>query len=321
MTTARFDYSTTPPAYVWLNGRLVRWSEAAVPVTAMGASGGLAVFEGIKAYWNRDQQQLHIFRLDVHLKRLFDSMKIVRMAPAHSPSDLAAAALEMLRANDIREDTYLRPVAFYDGVKLPSFRYTVGAPPDICLSTLAFHTHLLQHKTKACAVSSWTRLSDNQSPPRVKVMSNYQNNRLAFIEAHVDGYDDAILLDERGKVTEATGACLFMVRDGVVATPSISHGILESVTRDAVIHLCREVLGLTVLEREIDRTELYVCEEVFLCGTGEEVTAVTSVDRLPVGDGQPGVVFRLVESIYHDLVRGIDPRYPEWRTAVYPPAP
>ena len=317
--TARFDYSIAPPAYVWLNGTLVPWSEATVPVTAIGASGGLAVFEGIKAYWNEDEQQLYLVQLDAHLKRLYDSMKIVRMAPVYRPQELADAALDLLRANDIREDTYLRPVAFYDGVKLPSFRYTVGAPPDTCLSTLAFHTHLLQHKAKAVTVSSWTRLSDNQSPPRVKVMSNYQNNRLAFVEAHVDGYDDAILLDERGKVTEATGACLFLVRDGVVATPSISHGILESVTRDTVIRLCRAVLGLTVQEREIDRTELYLGEEIFLCGTGEEVTAVTSVDRLPVGDGQPGHVFLQVEKLYHDLVRGIDGRYPQWRTAVYPP--
>jgi len=317
--SARFDYSTAPPAYVWLNGKLVPWAEATVPVTAMGASGGLAVFEGVKAYWNPAEEQLYIVRLDAHLKRLYDSMKIVRMVPSYRPEELAAAALDMLRANQIREDTYLRPVAFYDGVKLPSFRYTVGAAPDICLSAMAFHTHLLQHKAKACAVSSWTRLSDNQSPPRVKVMSNYQNNRLAFTEAFVDGYDDAILLDERGKVTEATGACLFMVRDGVVVTPSISHGILESVTRDTVIRLCRDVLGLTVQEREVDRTELYVCEEGFLCGTGEEVTAVTSVDRLPVADGQPGPVFLAVERLYHDLVRGLDRRYPEWRTPVYEP--
>lgn len=318
---ARFDYSTAPPAYVWLNGSLVPWTEATVPVTAMGASGGLAVFEGVKAYWNEDQSQLFIFRLDAHLKRLYDSMKIVRMAPAFTAADLTAAALELLCANDIRADTYLRPVAFYDGVRLPSFRYTVGAAPDICLSTMGFHTHLLQHKAKSCAVSSWTRLSDNQSPPRVKVMSNYQNNRLAFVEAFTDGYDDAILLDERGKVTEATGACLFMVRDGVVATPAVTDGILEGVTRHAVIRLCREVLGLAVQERVIDRTELYVCEEVFLCGTGEEVTAVTSIDRLPVGDGQPGPVFLELEHLYHDLVRGIDSRYPEWRTAVYPERP
>ncbi|NPV07006.1 MAG: branched-chain amino acid transaminase [Anaerolineae bacterium] len=315
--SARFDYSTTPPRYVWLNGRLVPFEEATVPVTAMGASGGLAVFEGIKAYWNPELQQLYVFRLDAHLRRLYQSMKIVRMAPAASQEDLRAATLQLLRANGIREDTYIRPVAFYDGVKLPSFRYTVGAPPDLCLSTMGFRSHLGQGKSKACAVSSWIRVSDNQCPPRVKVMSNYQNNRLAFLEAHADGYDDAIILDDRGKVTEAAAACLFMVREGVVTTSPVTHGILESVTRDVVIRLCREALGLPVAEREIDRTELYVCEEVFLCGTGEEVTAVTSVDRLPVGDGSPGPIFAQVERLYHDLVRGLDPRYPEWRTPVY----
>lgn len=315
--STRFDYSTTPPRHVWLNGQLVPFEQATVPITAMGASGGLAVFEGIKAYWNADQEQLYVFRLDAHLRRLYQSMKIVRMAPEVEQTTLEAAALELLRANATREDTYVRPVAFYDGVKLPSFRYTVGAAPDLCISTMAFTSHLGQAKSKACTVSSWTRVGDNQSPPRVKVMSNYQNNRLAFTEAYLDGYDDAIILDDRGKVTEAAAACLFMVRDGVLTTSPVTHGILESVTRDAVIRLCREVLGLAVVEREIDRTELYVCEEIFLCGTGEEVTAVTSVDRLPVEDGAPGPVFGQVERLYHDLVRGVDPRYPEWRTPVY----
>jgi branched-chain amino acid aminotransferase len=315
--SAGFDYSTAPPRQVWLNGQLVPFDQATVPITAMGASGSLAVFEGIKAYWNAEQEQLYVIQLGAHIRRLYQSMKIVLMAPAFRPADLEAAAVELLRANGAREDTYVRPVAFYDGVKLPSFRYTVGATPDVCISTMAFTSHLGQAKTKSCAVSSWTRVSDNQSPPRVKVMSNYQNNRLAFTEAYLDGYDDAIILDDRGKVTEAAAACLFMVRDGVVVTSPVTHGILESVTREVIIRLCREILGLPVVEREMDRTELYVCEEIFLGGTGEEVTAVTSVDRLPVGDGQPGPVFARVEGLYHDLVRGRDPRYPEWRTPVY----
>ncbi len=314
---ARFDYFTEPPRFVWLNGDLVPWREATIPVTAMGASGSLAVFEGIKAYWNEDEKQLFVFRLEDHLRRLYDSMKIVRMAPATDREGLFQATLDLIRANECRQDTYIRPVAFYDGVSLPSLRYTVGAAPDLLIATQGFHTHLLQAKTKSCAVSSWTRISDNSSPPRVKCMSNYQNNRLAFVEAHLDGYDDAILLDDRGKVTEAATACLFMVRNGLVVTPPVTAGILESITRDAVIRLCRETLDLKVVEREVDRTELYLCEEIFLGGTGEEITAVTSVDRLSVGDGSPGPIFRRLEQLYHDLVRGLDPRYPEWRTAVY----
>jgi len=312
-----FDYSVEPPNYVWFNGSIVPWHEATVPVAAMGASGSLAVFEGIKAYWNPQREDLYVFRLSDHMRRLYDSIKVVRMAPAFSQSELEAATVELLRANETREDTYVRPVAFYDGIRRPSFRYTVGAEPDMSIVTMAFNSHLLQHKRKSCAVSSWTRVGDNVSPPRVKCMSNYQNNRLAFMQAYLDGYDDAILLDERGKVTEGAGSCFFMVRHGTVVTSPITASILESITRETVIQLCREVLGLPVVEREIDRTELYLAEEAFLCGTGEEITAVTAIDRLPVGNGEPGSVFLAVEKLYHDLVRGIDERYPDWRTPVY----
>ena len=310
-------YSANPPKYVWLNGELVPWQDATVPVASMGASGSLAVFEGIKAYARPDRENAYVISMKPHLRRLYDSMKIVRMAPAIPQAEYEEAIVQLMRANDLREDTYVRPVAYYDGVDTPSFRETIGSPPDLLISTRPFRSHLLTRKAKSAAVSSWTRISDNSVPPRVKCMSNYQNNRLAAIEAAVDGYDDAIMLDDRGKVTEAPGACFFMVRNGIVATAPLTGGILESVTRDVVIQLCREVLGLTVAEREIDRTELYVSEEAFLCGTGEEITAVTSVDRLPLGDGQPGPIFRALEELYHNLVRGIDERYPELRTVIY----
>ena len=315
--SGRFDFSVEPPKNVWFNGKLVPWKEATVPATAMGASGSLAVFEGVKAYWNEQRKNLYDVHLGAHLRRLFESMKIVRMAPPIPLEHMAEAVVALLRANQLRQDTYIRPVAFYDGVKLPSFRYTIGQPPELLIATQAFFTHLLTHKGKKCAISSWSRISDNSQPPRVKCMSNYQNNRLAFTQANLDGYDDAIMLDERGKVTEGTMSCLFMVRNDVVTTPPVTSSILEGITRTAVIQMCREDLRLPVVEREIDRTELYVSEEAFLCGTGEEITAIVTVDRMPVGNGEPGPVFKAVEQLYHDVVRGIDGRYADWRTPVY----
>jgi branched-chain amino acid aminotransferase len=312
-----FDFSTEPPKHVWLNGRVIPWQEATVPINVMGASGYLAVFEGIKGYWNPEQENLYVFRLKAHMRRLYDSMKIVRMQPTIRQSQIEEAVLTLLRANDIREDTYIRPVAFYDGMKLPSWRNTVGEPPDLMIWTQAFKTHLLAQREKHCAVSSWTRIADNAQPPRVKCTSNYQNNRMAFMQAALDGYDEALMLDDQGHVTESTMSCFFMVRDGVVITPPVTSRILESITRATVIQLCREVLDLSVLEREVDRTELYLAEEAFLCGTGEEITAVTHVDRLSVGKGEPGPMFKSLEKLYHDVVRGIHDQYDDWCTPVY----
>jgi branched-chain amino acid aminotransferase len=309
-------FAVKSPEFVWLNGESVPWAEATIPVIAMGASGSLAVFEGIKAYWNAEHKSLHVFRLHAHLARLYDSMKIVHMKPAFSQDKMEQAIIHLLERLNQKANTSIRPVAFYDGVSAPSFRHTLDAQPDLLVWTKPFQSHLLESKGKHCAVSSWTRISDNSVPPRVKCMSNYQNNRMAMIPSLLDGYDDVILLDANGKVTEASAACIFIVRDGTVATPPTTAGILESITRDSVFRLIREDLHLPVVERVVDRTELYLAEEVFLCGTAEEITAVLSVDRLPVGDGQPGPTFRAVEEAYYNLVHGQSNSYPEWRTII-----
>jgi branched-chain amino acid aminotransferase len=167
----------------------------------------------------------------------------------------------------------------------------------------------------AC-ISSWSRITDNVMPPRVKASSNYLNSRYASEEARRNGYDIALILNPNGKVAEAPGACLMLVRDGKIITPTVTSGILESITRATLIQLCRDVLNVEVIEREVDRTELYVAQEAFLCGTGAEITPIASVDRFTLGDGNIGAITARVENLYHDLVRGIDARYAEWRTAV-----
>lgn len=301
------------PQYVWVDGKLTRWNEATIHITTVGTAGVSSVFEGIRAYWNESRRQLFVFQLDAHVARLAQSIRLMRMKQPFEIAELKEAVLTLVRANECEGDTYIRPVAF---VESTLFGSASGDQARIVLNTTSWQSRLKSGKLMHACISSWARITDNVMPPRVKASSNYLNSRLAAEEARRNGYDSAILLMPNGKVAEAPGACLMIVRDGRIITPTVTSGILESITRAALIRLCGEVLSLEVVEREVDRTELYVASEAFLCGTGVEIAPVVSVDRFTLGDGGMGPVTSCIESLYHDLVRGVDPRYPEWRTAV-----
>ncbi len=304
------------PAYLWLNGALRPWLEAHIHVTAMGASAHTSVFEGINGYVHPPTGDLLVFGLADHLRRLIDSMRLMRMPFDASVDDLAANTVELLRANQTARDTYIRPVAFYSGLDHVAFADTLGAKPELLIWTRPFQSVLDAPLVHHLGVASWARISDNVMPARIKAMSNYQNNRLAALEVRVNGYDDALLLTTTGKVAEAPGAAIFLVRHGVAITPGVTSGILESITRATVISLIRERLGIAVEERDVDRTELYVADEAFLCGTAAEVKSIGSLDRITIGSGQEGPVTRQVRLLYRGQVRGTDPACPEWRTRV-----
>ncbi len=306
--------SSGHPTYLWWNGRQVRWEEATIHVTELGWSTVGAVFEGIRAYWNEEAGEAYVFRLREHLERLSRSMKLVRLQQKHSLEELTEAILRLLRDNECREDTYIAPVV-YRGAGPRSFS---GFSPDsqIFISTRPMPSHLLTGKVVKARVSSWRRISDDVMPPRIKNISNYRNSQLASMEAALDGYDVAILLNTHGKVAEGPGACLMLVRDGKLITPDITSSILESITRDALIRLAREELGLAVEERAVDRTELYIADEVFLCGTAAEITPIVEIDHYQVGDGTIGPITRQLERLFHDVLRGKDARRAEWRTPV-----
>ncbi len=303
------------PDFLWLDGQIIPWDEATVHITALEWGAIASVYEGLRAYRHPHTGTLYLFRLDDHLARFANSMKMMRMDPAFSLQDLKEAILALLRANKIKEDAYIRPFAFFEELYLfrPSHKM---APIHILITARPLGSHLKTGYKVHCRISSWTRISDNVMPPRAKAVANYQNSWLATTEAGLDGYGGAILLTERGKVSEGPGACLMLVREGKVITPSVTSGILESITRLTLIRLLSEVLGMDVVEREVDRTEIYVAQEAFFCGTGEEISPILSVDRLPVGDGEVGLLTKKVIDLYHDLVRGVDERYPEWRTPV-----
>jgi len=302
------------PKYVWWKGDLVPWDEATVHVTDLAWSALGAVFEGIRAYWNDEREELLVFRLREHLDRLQGSTRLVRLPMPYSTEELTSTILTLLHENECREDTYIFPfvygsnaVARFDPSKLES---------ELLIRTNPLPSHLGTGFSQHARVSTWTRISDNVMPPRVKNISNYRNGQLATHEIKQDGYDVALMLNPQGKISEAPGACVVFVRDGKLITPDVTSGILESITRDAVIAIARQVLGIDVEERPVDRTELYLADEVFTCGTAAEITPLVSVDKYPVGNGRIGAVTQALESTLTGILRGNDDRYAHWVTPV-----
>lgn len=300
-------------AKMCLDGRIVDYADCRVHAFSGAVKYGGGVFEGIRAYWNAPARELYVFRLREHVERLRFGMRVARLEPAYDVSFLEECVLKTLRANDLRGDVHIRMIAFLAGDDELSATTPVGLVVGCVPKTQSMNVR----EGITAKVSSITRIADNAMPPRVKATANYLNNRAAEIEALRDGYGGALMLTANGKVSEGTGACLFIVRNGQLITPDTGNDILESVTRDTVIRLGREKLGLEVVERPVDRTELYAADEAFLCGSGWEVVPVREIDRIAVGDGQVGPLTQQVQAAYFDTVRGNLPDYPGWRRPVW----
>ncbi len=298
---------------VWLDGKMIPFEKATINLTQMGPASVSSVFEGVRAYQNPSTLELNVFQLDAHLKRFLQSIRMVRLETEYNLQDLHDAVVQVIAENKPERDIYIRPFAYAEST---TFGAATSKQAHVIIHVTDWDSKLKTDAVSHSTVSSWTRLSDNQMAPRVKASANYLNSRYASEEAKRNGYDHAILLTPQGKVAEGPGMCLMLVRDGKVITPAVTNGILESITRDTVIQLAREVLNLPVIERDVDRTELYTMDEAFFCGTGIEVLPIVTIDRLKLGDGKPGPVATKMMSCYHDVVRGIEPRYAEWRTLV-----
>jgi branched-chain amino acid aminotransferase len=307
--------STTHPTYLWLNGERKAWEEATVHVSELGWSTIGAVFEGIRGYWNEEHGELYVFRLREHLERLQRSMKLVRLPVDYSIDALVDATTELLRANDSQQDTYIRPMAYMqDSYSTRYDRPDIQAAVQILTKPMA--SHLNSGMTQSARVSSWRRISEDVMPPRVKNLSNYRNGQLSRMEALMDGYDTAIILNSQGKVAEGPGACVVFIRDGKLVTPDLTSSVLESITRDAILTLAREQLEIEVEERTVDRTELYVADEIFLCGTAAEISPVTSVDQYTIGSGEIGPVTLELSRLFENVLRSGESRFDHWRTPV-----
>jgi branched-chain amino acid aminotransferase len=303
------------PTYIFWNDELTRWEDATVHVTSIAWSALGAVFEGIRGYWNADQEQLQVFRLTEHLDRLQSSTRLVRLPLPYSTPDLTAIIVKLLKENACREDTYIFPLVY--GADAEDKRFDPSALGSaLMIRTKPMASHLNSDFRQHARVSTWTRISDTVMPPRVKNISNYRNGQLATHEVRQDGYDVAFMLNPQGKISEAPGACIAHVAKGKLITPDVTSGILESITRDAVITLAREELGMEVIERPVDRTELYLADEVFTCGTAAEITPVVSVDKYPVGNGEIGPVTNRLMRTLEDILRGRNATYASWNTSV-----
>lgn len=297
---------------VTINGNLMPLDKAKVSITAPGLSYAALVFEGIRAYWNDKLNELFIFRLNEHLTRFTNSMKLLKFSEFPDTDTIRNDIFKNLKANNYQEDIYIRLQGYLDdwgemAVRTPVSTSIVSYPRP---RAVAFKDG------KNFTVSSWQRLDDNASPPRIKASANYLNSRLASIQAKESGYDGGIMLTANGKVSEGPGGCIFIIRNGTLITSSITSGILESITRDSIIEISKKY-KLKIETREVDRTELYIAEEIFYCGTGQEIMPILSVDKMLAGDGKPGEVTRFLQDKFTEIVRGNNDEFKEWICPIY----
>jgi branched-chain amino acid aminotransferase len=298
---------------VWIRGSIVPECDAYVSILSPTAQFGLNVFEGIRCYWNETNKELYAFRLKEHLDRLMLSCRLVRLSSPYTPAEIELFLKAVIRANDFLTDTAVRMTIFGDG----RGTWNSCEPVSMFISPMVkFRTRLDKIPALRACISSWERIHDNVLPPRAKVGANYINGRYAHLQALHDGYDLPIFLGQDGKVSEGAGACLFMVRKGQLVTPPTTSSLLESITRDTLIVLAQEA-GMSVVERTIDRTELYLADEVFLCGSAAEISPIVSVDGYVMGHGQPGPVTVGLLRKYLAVTSGEDSAHPEWRTVVH----
>lgn len=290
------------PPYIWYNGSRVNWGDAKVHVNAVGHASVSSIFEGIRAY-RGDDGQLRIFRLEDHLKRLCDSARISRMALDYDMQTVTHAICSLVSDNDFADEVYIRPWLFASGIIREQIA-SAWIPTDLVIDSWEVGSKLCSMTGCKACVSSWSRNGSNASPPMVKAFSNYHNSRLASLEAWDHGYDWPIFLNNQHHVSEGPGACIALIRNGRLITPDLASGILESITRDTILRAAREHLSLDVVERPVERTELYLADEVFFMGTGWEILPILSIDNLPVGQGNIGQITHALADHYDDIVRG-----------------
>jgi branched-chain amino acid aminotransferase len=312
--TAALGTEISETGWAYQDGVFKKLADAHVSIATHALNYGTGVFEGIRAYWNAGQEQLYVFRLAEHFDRMRGNCRLLRIELPGDSAMLSEVTLELLRRNEFRTDVYVRPLAYKAArsikVALHDLRSGFGMfafPIGAYLPTSGL----------SARTATWRRTSDDAIPARGKLTGAYINTALAVDDAHDADADEAIFLTRDGHVSEGGSANLFMVRDGQLITPSVTDDILEGITRDSIITIAREELGLTVQERAIDRTELFIADEVFFCGTGAQVAPCVSVDGRMVGDGKIGPIARRIGDVYYAIARGDDKRHAEWRTAVH----
>jgi branched-chain amino acid aminotransferase len=298
--------------YVWFDGKYILTEKAQVPITTHAIHYGTSIFEGIRAYWNR--KNLHIFRLDEHVKRFRRSGQFYNISLNFSDKVISDAIIGICRKNKIKKSCYIRPFYFVGDYGI-NLHVTEKAPTNVGIFSFLFGD-LFNKNGISAGVVSWRKFSDKSTPTQAKMGGNYLNSIIATQEAKRNGVDEAILLDHNGNVSEAPGENIFIVRDEQLATPSLASSALEGITRDSVIKIARD-LGIDVVERDIARMELSMSDEIFLTGTAAEITPIITMDSKKVGNGKPGVITKKMMKEYTNIVMNKNDNYSHWLTTVY----
>lgn len=299
---------------IWFKGEILNVNDAKISVLAPTSQFGLNVFEGIPCYWNDEEKQLYAFRLNDHYDRLLRSAKLIQFNCPYTKDDLTRAFIDVVKANEYNENLSVRQTLFVDGFG----SWGSDNPVEMFIAPIPRGRTNAEYNKKGLniCVTSWRRLSDETLSPRIKCGANYINSRVGQREALRNGYDTCLFLNEAGKVAEGPGACFFIIKNGMVITPMLTDSVLESITRDTVIQIAK-AKGYKIVERTIDRTELYTCDEAFLCGSAMEMTPVLSIDRYVIGDGDTGAITKDLHLTYLDAVAGKIKKYRKWVTPIY----
>jgi branched-chain amino acid aminotransferase len=303
------------PRHAYFQGKIVPYSQAKVGVLTHALNYGTAAFGGLRSYWNEDQAQLYLFRPQDHFRRFLDSARLLCMEFEQTPESLTQIALDLLREEGYRCDVYIRPLAFKAdeiiGVRLHDLH------DEFSIVALPFDRYVANDTNAHVTFSSWRRVDDNMIPARGKISGAYVNSAFIKTDAVRAGFDEALVLTQEGHVSEGSAENIFMLRNGTLITPPVTENILEGITRRSVLELVHKEMGIPVIERPIDRTEVYLCDEFFLTGTAAQVTAVTRVDHRSIGSGQMGPVTTRLRQLFSDVVRGREPKYRHWIVPVY----
>jgi branched-chain amino acid aminotransferase len=306
--------ATELPRYAYFHGKIVPYSEAKVGVATHGLNYGTGVFGGMRGYWNDEKKKVYIFRPLDHFQRFLNSCRLMCIELDQTPESLIKILLDLLRTDVYKQDIYIRPLAYKAdesiGVKLH------GLMDDFTMFALPFGLYIKNDTDAHFTVSSWRRVDDNMIPARGKISGAYANSALIKTDAVRAGFDDALVLTQEGHISEGSAMNVFMVRNGTVITPPVTENILEGITRRTVMELAQNELKLQVIERPIDRTEIYICDELFMTGTAVQVTAVTHVDHRSIGKGVMGPVAAELRRLFDDAVRAKNPRYAHWNLEI-----
>lgn len=305
--------------YAFFEGEIVPIEDAKISIMTHGFNYGTAAFGGLRGYWNEEAEELYVFRPHEHFERLLNSAKMLMIDLPYTRDELVNILHSLLQKEGYRQDCYIRPLVYKSdevvGVRLN------GLTGDFALFAVPFGQYIDNEEGTRVGTSSWRRLPDDVLPPRGKFTGAYVSSAFMKTEALLNGYDEALVLDYSGHVSEGSAENIFIVRNGKLITPPVSSDILEGITRRSLIQLAREELSLEVVERVIDRSEIYIADEAFFCGTGVRIAMIVELDHRPIGNGKPGPVSKAVRDLYYDILHGRNEKYMHWLMAVYASKP